>query len=253
MFWKPVPEDVIGKFAEFTSADFVFMWKVKKDKMEVATEGTWTEREWSPRTLQLREYLLREFWAIFVDDRPLTHSRSMLMFNQKVFSYAITVMDRIFGWIDKEKWVGSKFAAGVWIYTKMVLTEWRKPTPEMQEYLKRRMLSFMLHVNWVCAGTFDDHEWVSETTTVEQEEEVTGRDLDYEICMPCVVQRSMQWRMLWFSTPRRLNQTLEGEGVNIEKKPRSGGHGDCIRDLYAFWRFAHTANVHVDNGGCSFA
>ena len=90
---------------------------------------------------------------------------------------------------DEEKWVGSNFAACMWIYTKMVLTEWRKPTPEMQEYLKRRMLSVMLCVNWVCAGTFDDHE--SDSTIAEQEEEVMGRDLDYEICIPCVVQWSM--------------------------------------------------------------
>ena len=64
----------------------------------------------------------------------------------------------------------------------MVLTEWRKPTPEMQEYLKRRMLS----VTSVCARTFDDHEWVSESKNVEEEEEeVMGSDLDYEICIPC--------------------------------------------------------------------
>ena len=34
------------------------------------------------------------------------------------------------------------------------------PTPEMEEYLKRRMMSIMLSLNWVCAGSFDDHEWV---------------------------------------------------------------------------------------------
>ena len=58
MFWKLVLEDVIGKPAEFTSEDFGFMWRVKKDKMEGATGVTWTESEWCPRTLQLREYLL---------------------------------------------------------------------------------------------------------------------------------------------------------------------------------------------------
>ena len=43
MFWKLVPEDVIGKPAEFVSADYGFMWRVKKDKMEMATGVTWTE------------------------------------------------------------------------------------------------------------------------------------------------------------------------------------------------------------------
>ena len=45
MFWKLVPENVVGQPAE--------LWRVKKDKM-VARGGTWTEHEWGPRTLQLR-------------------------------------------------------------------------------------------------------------------------------------------------------------------------------------------------------
>ena len=80
----------------------------------------------------------------------------------------------------------------MWLYTKMVLTEWRKPTSEMDEYLKRRMLSIMQCVNWVCAGTFDDHEWVSESTIAEQEEVVMSRDLDCAICIPCAVQWSQE-------------------------------------------------------------
>ena len=196
MFWKLVPEDVIGKTAEFTRADYGFMWRVKEDKMEETTGVIWTESEWGPRTLQLREYPLTEFW----DDRPF-HSDSLRRHanvqSKAVFSSATTVLDKIHGWIDEEKWVGSKVAACMWIHTKMVLTEWRKPTPEMQEYLKRRMLSIMLCVNWVCAGTFDDHEWASESTFAEQEEDVIGRDLDCELCIPCEVQ----WSMLWFSAP----------------------------------------------------
>ena len=95
------------------------------------------------------------------------------------------------------------------------------------------MLSIMLCVNWVCAGTFDEHEWVSESTIAEQDEEVMGRDADDEICIPCVVQ----WSMLWFSAPTRSNQTLEGEetiakyhkGVNMAiakaiSMPLGGSH-----------------------------
>ena len=46
MFWKLVPEDVIGKPAEFVSADYGFMWRGKKDKMEMATGVAWTESGW---------------------------------------------------------------------------------------------------------------------------------------------------------------------------------------------------------------
>ena len=67
------------------------------------------------------------------------------------------------------------------------------------------MLSIMPCKNWVCAGTFDDHEWVSESTITQHVEEVMGMDFDYEIGIPFVVQ----WCMSWFSAPTRLNRTLE--------------------------------------------
>ena len=54
--------------------------------------------------------------------------------------------------------------------------------------VKRRLLSIMLCKNWVCAGTFDDHQWVSESTITQHVEEVMGMDLDHEIGIPCVVQ-----------------------------------------------------------------
>ena len=143
----------------------------------------------------------------------------------------------------------------------MVLTERRKPTPEMQEYLKRGMLSIMLCVNWVCAGTFDDHERVSESTTAEQDEEVMGRDADDEICIPCVVQ----WSMLWFSAPTRSNQTLEGEetiakyhkGVNMAiaeaiSMPLGGSHTprSCmLTTVAAILQKKHTESVSKDLKG----
>ena len=71
MFLKLVPENDIGMPAEFTNADFGFVWRVTKDKIEVAMGGTWTKFEWRSKAVALeREYVLREFWALFVDDRP---------------------------------------------------------------------------------------------------------------------------------------------------------------------------------------
>ena len=55
VFWKLVPQDAIGNPVEFTNADYAFMWRVKKDKIEMATGVTWTQSEWGPRTLQLRK------------------------------------------------------------------------------------------------------------------------------------------------------------------------------------------------------
>ena len=93
----------------------------------------------------------------------------------------------------------------MWIYTKEVRTRGQTPTPEMEEYLKRSLMSMMLCMNWVCAGTVDDHEWVSESTITQHEEEVMGMESDHDISIPCVVQ----WCMSWFAAPTRLNRTLE--------------------------------------------
>ena len=37
--------------------------------------------------------------------------------------------------------------------------------------LRKRIMSIMLCTNWVCAGTFVDHEWVSSRTIFQQEED----------------------------------------------------------------------------------
>ena len=55
MFWEFVAEDVIGVPAELASAGYECEWRVNKEKMEEVTGGAWTEFEWSPRPLQLRE------------------------------------------------------------------------------------------------------------------------------------------------------------------------------------------------------
>ena len=104
--------------------------------------------------MQLREYLLREFWATFVDDRPF-HSGSLYWHAnvqpKAVFSHATTVMDKIHGWKDEEKWVGSTFAACMWINTKEVLTRGQVLNPEMEEYLKRRLMSiYAMHELGLC-------------------------------------------------------------------------------------------------------
>ena len=61
------PQDVIGKLAELRCANVESEWRRRKHKMEKASRS-WTGVE--NRTMQLREYALREFWEIFVDDRP---------------------------------------------------------------------------------------------------------------------------------------------------------------------------------------
>ena len=97
--------------------------------------------------------------------------------------------------------------------TKAVLTRGQILILEMEEHLKKRMMSIMLCTNWVCAGTFEDHEWVSESTISQHVEELVAMEQDYEIGLPCVVQ----WCMLWFSASTRLNEHWKEQGLNILK------------------------------------
>ena len=81
-------------------------------------------------------------------------------------------MDKIRGWEDEESWVGSKFAACMWIHTKEVLTGGQITDREEEENLKKRIMSIMLYTIWVCAGTFVEQEWVSSRTIIQQQEDV---------------------------------------------------------------------------------
>ena len=58
----------------------------------------------------------------------------------------------------------------------------------------------------------EDDEWVSELTISMQENEVLVA-LNYDIDVPCVVQ----WRLLWFSSPTRLNQRFADNGTKVTK------------------------------------
>ena len=92
----------------------------------------------------------------------------------------------------------------MWIYTKAVLCDGQE---SLQGYLGRRLLTIMESVIWVCDETMEGHEWVSELTVSMQENEILVAP-NYEIEVPCVVQ----WGLLWFSSPSRLNQRFAENG-----------------------------------------
>ena len=96
---------------------------------------------------------------IFVDDRPLPRDATDLQANAQpkaVFSHVMTVMDKICGWGEEEKWVGSLFADSMWVYTKCVLCDGQETT---QNFMERRMLSIVESVNWVCEEVLEEYEW----------------------------------------------------------------------------------------------
>ena len=170
MFWELAPGDVIGKPVKLQCPTIVNAWRRRKHEMEKASRRLWIEFEHSPRAMQLREYTLKEFWEIFVDDRPFgadAFYRQVNVQSKAVFSFSMTLMDKIRGWEDEERWEGSKFAACMWIFTREALTGGQILAREQEEYLKKRMMSIMLCTSWVCAGIFVDHEWVSSRTIIQ--------------------------------------------------------------------------------------
>ena len=98
---------------------------------------------------------------------------------KSVFSYAMAAMDKIEGWEEEKKLVGSRFAACMWINTKAVICNGQENT---QEYLMQRFRPIMEDANWVCDDVLNDHEWVSERTISRQEAEVlVAPDYDIEV------------------------------------------------------------------------
>ena len=90
---------------------------------------------------------------------------------------------------------------------------------EYEEYLKKRMMSNMLCTNWVCAGTFVDHE---QGQLSNKRKKFLSMELDFKIDVPCVVQ----WSLLWFSAPTDLNRNL---GLELKiKKYHEGVNGAIL-------------------------
>ena len=163
MFGLPHPGAVIGTQANVLAPVNSVVWRAKKGQFEVVTERTWPNHEWSKRGRHTREYVWNELWQIVVGDRPVRkeviHTQTNAQ-SKKVFSYAMTVMDKIDGWEEgEEKMVGSRIAACTWIHTKAVLCEGQEST---QKYLRRRLQPTLESVNWVCEEAMEGHGWVSE-------------------------------------------------------------------------------------------
>ena len=82
-------------------------WKAMKTQLDEKTRSTWPNPEPSERVRFTREYVLRQFWQTFVDDRfDLGNAKRA----SAMFSSAMALMDKI-GGLEEENWVGSRFAA----------------------------------------------------------------------------------------------------------------------------------------------
>ena len=211
MFWNLFREELLVQM-ELSSDERTRAWRARKDRLDMTTGRTWPIHNLSQDALSARKFFLHEFWHIFVDDRPVhrcainTHANAP---PNSVFSFALAILDKICGWEQERKWVGSLLVECVWIFIKAVLCNGQQP-PENE--LQGRMLSIMQSVNGVCEDAFnDEHEWVTQITVPELESRALA-DLDYNFEIPCMVQCG--W--LWFSAPSRSDQSYEDNGTQLE-------------------------------------
>ena len=75
------------------------------------------------------------------------------------------------------------------------------------------MLSTIMEsVSWVCEDALRDHECFTELDVTLKENEILMA-FNYDLDEPCVIQ----WGLLWFSSPSRLNQRFANNGTQIAK------------------------------------
>ena len=162
-----------------------------------------------------------------------THTNAQ---SKSVLSCAMTVMDKIEGWEEEDKWVGSRFAACLWIYTKAVLCDGQEST---QEYLRRRLLSILESNNWVCDDALEDHrrKGVSDLSVSISENEVLAA-LSYEIAVPCVVQSRL---LCAYTTQSKICRQWHKSHGSC-RIPRIRQHGSCSYVHFTLWRIPHAKN-----------
>ena len=110
------------------------------------------------------------------------------------------------GW-NEEQWVGSKFAARMWIFTNAVMCDGRGRPPQD---LRQMLRIIMECVRWATEDFLWEHEWITEPNVLWKENDMLGV-LNYDIDVPC----PLQWGILWFSAPSSLNRKFANSGTNV--------------------------------------
>ena len=100
---------------------------------------------------------------------------------------------------EQKNWVGARFAAGIWIYTKAVVCEGQRHMQTFKIFKLRffcKLSTWLVTMSWtiIC---------VSEMTIALQEAKVFWRLCNMIPEFPCVVH----WDMLWFSAPNSSTTT----------------------------------------------
>ena len=135
------------------------------------------------------------------------------------FSDATAVMDKVEGW-KEEEWVGSKFAASMWIYTKAAMCDGRKRNPPLD--LQTIQAIIIESVSWVTEDFLWDHEWITETKSHhERKPHSGGSSPRHRSAMPSSVGFVMVF------SPNKPQQQVREQ---LNKSGQIQGHGQqCNR------------------------
>ena len=106
--------------------------------------------------------------------------------------------------------VGSYIVARMWTYTKAVLCDGRRRDPPLE--LQPILGIIVESVSWVTEDFLWEEEWITETNVTLKENAILEA-LNYDIDVPC----PLQWGLLWFSAPTKLNRKFVNRGTKVAK------------------------------------
>ena len=131
--------------------------------------------------------------------------------SEAVFSYAMT-MDKIQGWEEEEKKGGIPIChVHVYLHHKSIDKRTNTNSSSGRVFAEANVVHYVLHDLGLCWNFRRSRVGVRKYH-FPHEEAMLGMELDYGLDVPCVVQ----WSLMWFSAPTRLNKILE-QDLKIKK------------------------------------
>ena len=136
--------------------------------------------------MRTRTYVPQKIWRDHISDeegRRDNIPNALAVPKTTTFFYAMTVMDKVEDWTE-EKWVGSKFAACMWVYTEAVLCDGRgRPPQDLSQMLQINMEC----VSQVCEDFLWEHERVTEPNVPRKENDILEA-MNYDLDVPSPVE-----------------------------------------------------------------
>ena len=190
-FWVTDSDRVIDDHPTQPNSVTMEKWRDMKDSMEYLNDRTWRYHGMNAFAMKMRSSVLNRFWRNHTSDKnghrgdmPPYVQRPSAAVPNAAFSFAMAVMDKVEGW-NEEEWVGSNFAASMWIFTKAALCDVRGRDPPLD--LQPILRIIVESVSCVTEDFLSEPEWITETNVNLKENDIMEA-LDYDIDVPFPLQ-----------------------------------------------------------------